>query len=219
MRKGSVAGAALQARPVERPPTATAPSPATATASRHAMLSAIQTATQPSHGTVVIATTGYTGRELYACEDRVNQLYMVGSMGCAVSLGLGLALACPDRRVVVIDGDGAALMRLGAQAIVGYEAPPNLVHVLLDNAIHESTGGQATVARSIDFGAIAAACGYAEVHSLADPAAVAAAVAAGGVQGPVFIHAPITAGVAADLPRPVVTPPEVCARLRAFLQS
>ena len=69
-------------------------------------------------------------------------------------------------------------MRLGAQSIVGYEAPRNLTHVLLDNAIHESTGGQATVARSLSFPAIAAASGYAEVHSVADPATVGELLAA-----------------------------------------
>ncbi|MGH8597310.1 MAG: phosphonopyruvate decarboxylase, partial [Gammaproteobacteria bacterium] len=68
---------------------------------------------------LVIASTGFTGRELYAVDDRVNQLYMVGSMGCASSLGLGLAMARPDLRVVVIDGDGAALMRMGNLATAG----------------------------------------------------------------------------------------------------
>ena len=68
---------------------------------------------------VIVATTGYTGRELYSIDDRPNHLYMVGSMGCASSLGLGLALARPDLRVVVIDGDGAALMRMGASRLWG----------------------------------------------------------------------------------------------------
>jgi phosphonopyruvate decarboxylase len=170
---------------------------------------------------VIIATTGYTGRELYACGDRPNQIYMVGSMGCAVSLGLGIALAQPKRPVIVLDGDGSALMRLGAQSIVGYEQPANLCHVLLDNAIHESTGGQATVARSVDFCAIAAASGYTQVQSLSEPGQIAAAVAKSlqASSGPVFIHAPIVPGVSADLPRPVVTPAEVAERLRAFLRA
>src|SRR5262249_43067797 len=111
----------------------------------------------------VIATTGFTGRALYALEDCPNQLYLVGSMGCAGTLGLGLGLAQPRRRVIVLDGDGAALMRLSALATIGYERPANLVHILLDNEIHESTGGQATVSHSVDLAAVARACGYPRV--------------------------------------------------------
>ncbi len=216
MRKGSVAPVALRAQATVRPPRAVAVAPLAAVASRNAMLRAVQQVTAPATGTVVIATTGYTGRELYACDDRANQLYMVGSMGCAVTLGLGIALAQPQRRVVVLDGDGAALMRLGAQSTVGFEAPANLVHVLLDNGLHESTGGQATVARSVDFCAIAAASGYAAVLSCATPEALAAAISA-ATDGPVFVHAATLPGVPEGLPRPAITPAQVGARLKAYL--
>jgi len=216
MRKGSVAPAKLKAQPVERVPGAYTGGIATATASRRDVLLAIQAAALAD--AVTIATTGYTGRELYACDDRPNQIYMVGSMGCAVSFGLGIALAQPGRKVIVLDGDGAALMRLGAQSIVGYEQPANLVHVLLDNAIHESTGGQATVARSVNFCAIAAASGYNNVVSLAQPQSVAEAVS-DVRSGPTFIHVPVLPGVPESLPRPTVTPAEVAARLRKFLRA
>ncbi|HEX3843396.1 MAG TPA: phosphonopyruvate decarboxylase, partial [Steroidobacteraceae bacterium] len=86
----------------------------------------------PPVSTVVLATTGFCGRELYALADRPNQLYMVGSMGCVAPLALGLALARPDLTVVALDGDGAALMRLGAFATIGAYGPPNLRHLLLD---------------------------------------------------------------------------------------
>ena len=213
MRKGSVAPTPLNAQPVERVPELYSGSVAMASATRRDVLRAIQSAAPDA---ILIATTGYTGRELYACDDRPNQLYMVGSMGCAISMGLGIALAQPDRKVVVLDGDGAALMRLGAQSIVGYERPANLVHVLLDNAIHESTGGQATVARSVNFCAIAAASGYPEVVSIADPAEIGAKVNA-ATDGPVFLHAPTLPGVPDDLPRPTVSPAEVAVRLREYL--
>ena len=78
---------------------------------RFAALSIIQQYTKDD---IVLASTGVCGRELFALEDRSNQLYMVGSMGCISSLGLGLALQRPDKRIVIIDGDGACLMRLGA---------------------------------------------------------------------------------------------------------
>ncbi len=176
-----------------------------------AALRAVQRATEDD---VVIATTGHTGRALYALEDRPNQLYMVGSMGCAPSLGLGLALARPDLRVTVVDGDGAALMRLGAFAAVGRRRPPNLVHVLLDNGIHESTGGQPTPAA--DFPAIAAACGYSRVVSVASAAELADAVAAGGGELS-FVYARTAPRAAAALPRPSVSPAEVAARLRSWM--
>jgi phosphonopyruvate decarboxylase len=167
---------------------------------------------------VLIATTGFTGRELFALGDRPNQLYMVGSMGCAVSLALGLAIARPDRRVIAIDGDGAALMRLGAMTTVGYEKPPNLLHVVLDNGLHESTGGQATVSSGVDFCAIAAAAGYPSVAATADPGALGALLAECKA-GLAFVHAPILPGVPAKLPRPTMTPAEVALRLRALLTA
>ncbi len=93
----------------------------------------------------VIATTGKSGRELFTLADRDQHLYCVGSMGGASAIGLGVALHA-DRPVVVLDGDGAALMKLGNLATIGAAAPARYVHVLLDNGVHDSTGGQATVA-------------------------------------------------------------------------
>jgi phosphonopyruvate decarboxylase len=216
MRKGSVAKSDLQAAPELRAIRAwdgrAAPAPAV---QRGDLLRVVQAAVPDTD--VIVATTGYTGRELYANGDRPNQLYMVGSMGCAVSVGLGLAVAGPDRRVIVLDGDGAALMRLGASATVGYERPGNLVHVLLDNGLHESTGGQSTVSRSIDFAGLAASCGYQRVETVAHPDELAAVLdrPTGELT---FVHAPILPGVP-ELPRPSITPVEVAARLRAHLAS
>ena len=85
-----------------------------AAATRSEMLQAVLEAAGDDDA--IIATTGYTGRELYALADRPGHFYMTGSMGCAASIGLGIATAQPDRRVVVLDGDGALLMRLGALA-------------------------------------------------------------------------------------------------------
>jgi phosphonopyruvate decarboxylase len=184
-------------------------------ASRTEILEAVQAAAQP--GDVLIATTGYTGRELYALDDRPSQFYMVGSMGCAVSLGLGLALAQPKRRIIVLDGDGAALMRMGALATVGHEGPPNLLHILLDNGMHESTGGQATVSRLIDFPAIAAASGYGASRQIGSPEALAAEIR-DTTPGLRFVHVPVRPGVADKLPRPDAPPAAMAARLRNFLR-
>ncbi|MFQ5635690.1 MAG: thiamine pyrophosphate-dependent enzyme, partial [Gammaproteobacteria bacterium] len=214
MRKGSVAGHPLRAVPGE---TVTAVGPAshpTPTASRADMLQAVQAAAAP--GDVLVATTGYTGRELCALEDRANQFYMVGSMGCAPSLGLGMAIARPERRIVVLDGDGAALMRLGAMTTLGHRRPDNLVHVLFDNGMHESTGGQTTASASTDFPGMAAACGYPRVVVAATPDALARALQDADRRLS-FVYAPTVPGVAAGLPRPKIAPPEIAARLRACL--
>jgi phosphonopyruvate decarboxylase len=217
MQKGSVAEAALVRGPAPAAPEAAAPVVRPkASHTRRDMLAAIQAAA--GERDVLIATTGYTGRELFALGDRPNQLYMVGSMGCAISLALGLAIARPAHRVIAIDGDGAALMRLGAMTTAGFEKPPNLLHVLLDNGLHESTGGQATVSPGVDFCALAAAAGYPSVAATADPAAVGAMIAQRDA-GLAFIHAPIVPGVPAGLPRPTMTPAAVAARLRTGLMA
>lgn len=180
--------------------------------SRALVLARIIEAT-PESGSVVIATTGYTGRELYAGADRDNHLYMVGSMGCASALGLGLAMARADLHVVVIDGDGAALMRMGNFATLGAYAPGNLTHIVLDNEAHDSTGAQATVSAGVDFAAIAAACGYASVHRGADISSLTDFLHTRANGGPRFLHLKIKTGAIDDLPRPSIPPPEVLQRL------
>jgi phosphonopyruvate decarboxylase len=179
------------------------------------MLQEIQRRARPDRD-LVVATTGYTGRELYALEDRENQFYMVGSMGCASSLGLGLALAQPQRRIFVADGDGALLMRMGALATIGYERPANLAHVVLDNEMHESTGGQATVSHSVDVASVAAACGYPRTARVTRREQLGVALE-DGRSGPVLAHARVRPGTPAELPRPRVSPREVARRLVSFI--
>lgn len=167
----------------------------------------------PVKNTVVIATTGFTGRELFAIDDRNNQLYMIGSMGCASSLGLGLALARPDLQVVVIEGDGAALMRMGNFATLGSYGGNNLIHIVLDNEVHDSTGAQATVANNVKFAEIAAACGYAVTYQGNDIELIDHLFNCKEHSGAKFAHLKISAGTIENLPRPDVTPVEVLQRL------
>lgn len=218
VKKGTIAPAPLRREPEPRPlsrASSTAElSMAEARPSRREILRRVAENSRPDD--VIVATTGYTGRELYALEDRPNQIYMVGSMGCASSLGLGLAIAQADRRVIVLEGDGALLMRLGALATVGYQRPKNFLHIALDNEVHESTGGQSTVSHSIDFAAIARACGYPVVASTADPEEVARR-ARSSAEGPEFLHVKIAPGTPDSLPRPTITPAQVARRLRAHL--
>jgi phosphonopyruvate decarboxylase len=186
--------------------------------SRTDVLRAVQNASQP--GDCLIATTGYTGRELYALGDRDNQLYMVGSMGCASTFGLGLAWAQPSKRVIVLDGDGAALMRMGALATIGYERPQNLVHVLLDNEAHDSTGGQSTVSHSVDLAAVALACGYPRSIRATSLEQLGTIIAEHAVTKELtFVHVKMKPGAPGDLPRPTITPVEVANRMRAWLAA
>src|SRR5271166_3658687 len=134
---------------------------------------------------------------------------MVGSMGCVVPLALGLALARPDLCVLALDGDGAALMRMGAFATVGAYAPPNLRHLLLDNAAHDSTGGQATISPRVSFAGVAAACGYASSLETDDVEQIGEWLNAPQLDGPHFARLLTRTGTSDDLPRPSVTPVQV----------
>lgn len=167
---------------------------------------------------LIVATTGYTGRELFALTDNSNQLYSVGSMGCASSISLGIALISKQNRVITLDGDGAVLMRMGALATIGYYRPKNFLHILLNNELHESTGGQSTVSHSVDFANIALSCGYQKVvncKSLEELKVL--------VENPTteltFCLANIEPGVMEDLPRPNISPEEVAIRFRRSILS
>jgi phosphonopyruvate decarboxylase len=167
----------------------------------------------------VIATTGYTGRELYTLADRPQHLYQVGSMGCAAGMGLGVALNA-DRPVVVLDGDGAALMKLGTLGTVGAWAPKNLIHIVFDNGAYESTGGQPTVSATVDFAGVALACGYTGAFCCDGldgfERAVKTALAGGG---PLLIHMKVARGTISGLGRPNIAPAAVARRFKQFLAS
>ena len=221
MKKDSVAAHKLTSRPTAReilpPPSEPFAAVSWERPSRTEALRAVQ-ANVDLDKDIIVATTGYTGRELYACDDRPNQLYMVGSMGCASLFGMGLAWARPKKRVIVLDGDGALLMRMGGLATIGYERPDNLVHVLLDNEAHDSTGTQSTVSHSVDLAAAARACGYPTVRRVASADDLGKALRDRN-EGLRFLHLKTKPGAPADLPRPKITPREVAARLEKHLGS
>jgi phosphonopyruvate decarboxylase len=102
---------------------------------------------------LVIATTGMIAREVFVVNDREANFYMCGSMGCALSIGIGLAMNT-RRKVIVIDGDGAALMSLGSLAVSAHLKLDNLKHYIIDNGTYASTGDQPTCSHSVDFTAI-----------------------------------------------------------------
>lgn len=113
----------------------------------------------------IVSTTGKASRELFETRVANGQSHKydfltVGSMGHSSSIALGVALNKPDRKIWCIDGDGAVLMHMGSMAVIGANAPKNLVHIVINNGAHETVGGMPTVASKMELDAIAKACGY-----------------------------------------------------------
>lgn len=137
-----------------------------------------------------VAGIGNAGFDLHAARDRAGHFYMMGSMGLGVPIGLGLALAQPERTVIVLEGEGSVLMNLGALATVGREAPENLTIVVWDNGQWQLTGGQTTsAAQSCDLAVVARGCGIQNATAPADDEAFEREVRrAVDAPGPHFIH-------------------------------
>ena len=164
----------------------------------------------------VLATTGVTGRELYEIEDAKSNFYMVGSMGCVSSIALGAAIA--NKPVIAIDGDGALLMRLGALPTNAAYTQKNMLHILLDNGAHDSTGGQATVAHNVNFSDLALASGYPYSFVIKDLIDLEEKIKNWQEHRELtFLHVVIKKGKKPGLGRPKVKPHEVKDRLRKFL--
>lgn len=114
----------------------------------------------------IVATTGMISRELCSVADRLQNFYMQGSMGHASAFGLGIALEKKEKKVLILDGDGAFFMHMGIVSSIGYYKPQNFYHIVLDNEAYESTGNQDTTSRTTDILSVAKGCGYASVHEV-----------------------------------------------------
>lgn len=126
-----------------------------------------------SGGDIIVSTTGKASRELFEIREANGQgherdFLTVGSMGHSSSIALGIALQKPDKRIWIIDGDGAALMHMGAMALMGANNPDNVVHIVINNGAHETVGGMPTAAEKINLSGVAAACGYPEAVCVSD---------------------------------------------------
>ncbi|HQQ06781.1 MAG TPA: thiamine pyrophosphate-dependent enzyme [Candidatus Omnitrophota bacterium] len=164
-------------------------------------------------------TNGFISRIAYLVKDRPNHFYMVGSMGLVSSVGLGIAMNS-KRRVAVFDGDGSALMNLGALALIGNRKQSNLVHVILDNGCYASTGGQQTVSGTVDFVRLARASGYRTAVSIGDAKKLQRELSAlSGARGPLLIHVRVEAEIVAPSTRVTVTPEQMAARVRSYLTT
>lgn len=156
----------------------------------------------------IVSTTGKISRELY---EQSNQIYghhdnifmTVGGMGHASMIALGIAKKLPDKKVVCIDGDGAALMHMGAFAFIASQAPGNFYHIIINNQAHESVGAMPTGCQQADFAKLAQAAGYIHaerLESIDEVSRIACAVKTG--RGPVMFEIPVSLDSRADLGRP-----------------
>jgi len=157
----------------------------------------------------VIACNGMISRELFSIKDRPRNFYMLGSMGLTSAIGLGVALAKPNKKIIVLTGDGNTLMSLGTLATIGKVSPKNLIHVVLDNECHESTGGQDTASSITKLDIIAESSGFRDsqhVESVEKLKRVLKSLL--DADGPSFIHAKIDRE-RVDIPRVSIKPVEM----------
>ena len=168
----------------------------------------------------VIATTGKTGRELFSLNDCKNFFYQVGSMGCASAISLGVALNT-KKKIIMLDGNGSLLMKMGNMSTIGANRPKNLIHILLDNNVHDSTGQQLTNASTVDFANIAANCGYKESYSTDNTNNFSNIIKKklSNTHGPIFIRIKIQKGSVQNLGRPTIHPKDVARRFQNFLRN
>lgn len=159
----------------------------------------------------IVSTTGKISREVYEIRDAEGQghgldFLTVGSMGHASSIALGIALEKKDKRIFCLDGDGAALMHMGAMATIGSVSPKNFVHILFNNEAHETVGGQPTVSKTVHYRELAKAVGYRKVYLVKEKAALENALSESGKEsGPIFIEIACSVFSRADLGRPKTT--------------
>ena len=163
---------------------------------------------------LVVVCNGFLSREVFALRDRPENFYMIGSMGQAPAIGLGLALAQPRRKVVVLDGDGNVLMALGTLATVGALAPKNFVHIVFDNEVYGSTGNQPTLSRTVRLEQVAKAAGYRSVERVRElDDAVYAAKSMLKEDGPSFLLVKVSES-ADDVGRVEIEPAAMTERFR-----
>ncbi|MEL7556163.1 MAG: phosphonopyruvate decarboxylase [bacterium] len=162
----------------------------------------------------IVSTTGKASRELFEIREANVQghsydFLTVGSMGHSSSIALGIALNKPEKKVWIIDGDGAVLMHMGAMAVIGSNKPENLVHIVINNGAHETVGGMSTVAEKINLVAIAKACGYPNALKVDCFEALDAVLQSAKEKNELsFIEVKCSIGARDDLGRPTTTAKE-----------
>jgi sulfopyruvate decarboxylase subunit beta len=166
----------------------------------------------------LIICNGFASREVFKLKDRPANFYMIGSMGVAAAIGLGVALAKPDKTVVVFDGDGNVLMGMGTLATVGALKPKNFVHVVFDNEVYGSTGNQPTVSRVVPLDQVAKVAGYRNVERVREREDLVYEFKDMlRLEGPSFLLVKVTEQVE-DVDRVMVEPPDITRRFMKAIE-
>ncbi len=162
----------------------------------------------------VVICNGFPSREACKIADRPTHFYMIGSMGVAAAIGLGVALSKPDKKVVVLDGDGNVLMGMGTLATIGAMKPKNFIHVVLDNEVYGSTGNQPTLSRLVRLDQVARAAGYLTVERVREREDIVYEFKDMlAKDGPSFLLVKVTEN-AEDVGRVTLDPPAITERFR-----
>jgi phosphonopyruvate decarboxylase len=172
---------------------------------------------------VVISTTGKASRELYDLRNRSDKMnkgdfLMVGSMGHASSIALGVALQESERNIYCIDGDGALIMHMGALSTIGKYSTPNFRHILLNNFSHESVGGQESSSDVINYSQLSTAVSYKNYFKISKKSEFKGVFGKfQSTPGPSFLEIIVDKGSKADLSRPDFTPSDNKKTIMEFL--
>jgi phosphonopyruvate decarboxylase len=175
--------------------------------------------------TIIVSTTGKTSREVFEIREKRGQSHQqdfltVGSMGHCSSIAIGIALAKPHREVVCIDGDGALLMHLGSLTTIASMKPKNFRHILINNEVHESVGGQGTAAKKVDLSAIVNAVGASKIFKVETSTELKSNIRDFiSCVGPSFLEVKIRPGSREDLGRPTIKPVDNKVNFMKFLEK
>jgi len=174
----------------------------------------------------IVSTTGFASREVFELREELGQdhsrdFLTVGSMGHASAIAMGIAIARPSRSVVCLDGDGALAMHMGNALTIGLRGPANLLHVLLNNGVHDSVGGQDTGMYGVDFEKVAYGLGYSNYSraETADEIIAGYRTCKAQTNGPSFLEVRVKAGARDNLGRPTTTPQQNRDAFMRFLQN
>lgn len=184
------------------------------TLEREEAIKTIITALEKTNNYHIISTTGMISRELYSLREKLNHTHekdflVVGSMGYASTVSLGIALSKPNKKIICLDGDGSFLMHMGNSAFNGATNVDNFIHIVLNNSSHDSVGGQATIIENINVIDIAKACGYNFTYSCSSKESLLLSLEnALNKKGKIFMEIKVQKRKDSNLGRPSLTPKE-----------